>query len=81
MQKIYELITRAMNTILGNIKNGIVFSREGRFEHELLKDVYDSIDNLDDYNFSISTSSYRGAIAFYFGKALGYYKQTHQLSQ
>ncbi|MCL2041940.1 MAG: hypothetical protein FWG84_07895 [Bacteroidales bacterium] len=70
-----------MNTILGNIKNGNVFSKEGRSDHELLKGVYDSIDNLNDYNFSISISSYRGAIAFYFRKALGHYGQTHQLSQ
>ena len=70
-----------MNTMLDNIKRGTVFSKEGRSDHELLRDVYNSIDNLDDYNFSISTTPYRRAIAFYFGKALGHYKQTHQLAQ
>ena len=69
-----------MNTILGNLKNGTVFFKEERSNNELLKDVYNSINNLDCYNYSISTASYRGTIALYFNKALAHYKQSHQLS-
>ena len=68
-----------MNTVINNIKRGIVFNVE-RYDNELLTDVYKSINNLDTYNISITPMTYRKSITFYFTKALREYKKTHQLS-
>jgi len=68
-----------MNTIINNIKCGIVFNFE-RYDNELLTDVYKSIDNLDIYNISITPMTYRKSLNLYFKKALREYKKTHQLS-
>ena len=69
-----------MEIMFSNIKNGYVFSQKKYSDNGLLKDIYESIDDLDHYRVSSSPMTYRGAIAFYFKKTLGYYKQTHQIS-
>jgi len=66
--------------IVSNIKEGFVFSPRKYADSGMLKDVYASIDDLDYYYVPFSQTTYRGAIALYFKKALGLYKQTHQLS-
>jgi hypothetical protein len=67
-------------SVASNIINGSVFFPKKYSDNELLKEVYESIDDLDRYNFSITQTTYKREIAFYLKKALGYYKQTHQLS-
>ena len=65
---------------MSNIMAGAVFSPKKYADSGMLKDVYASIDDLDYYYVPFSRTTYRGAITLYFKKALGLYKQTHQLS-
>ena len=64
-----------MHPIIRNIKEGSVFHIE-RSNNKILKEAYLSMYKQT----PVSKTTYRGAIASDFKKALGCYKQTHKLS-